>query len=93
MLGIQSSTFGSGSKIRIEGVTKEELSEEDFLFVNVAEQQAPIDISLSNSSVKEGSAVGTSGRYANCARSRSNSTFTFKMVDDAGGLFGITATN
>ena len=79
-------TLGSG--LILQNVVKETLTEAQFLF-----SQAPTDVALSNAAVAENSAAGTVVGALTATDADPGETFTFSLLDDAGGRFGIDGAN
>ena len=79
-------TLGSG--LVLQDVVKDTLTAAQFLF-----SQAPTDIALSNASVAENSAAGTVVGALSATDADPGETFTFSLVDDAGGRFAVDGTN
>jgi len=84
--------LGSGNSLILKNVSAASLADSSFLFSGSADS-APVDMSLSSNSIAENSKPGTVIGSLTAADPDSNDSFTFSLVDDAGGQFAIVGSN
>ena len=97
-LQAQSSQVGSNTVIQVtatdsitlEGVSPSQLLENSFLYAQVS--GPPSDLLLSSNAVKERSATGTTVGTLSAVDPSAGETFTFALLDDAGGRFQVDAS-
>ena len=85
--------FAPGGSFRLSGVSIDDLNSDDFLFLPQAPEVAPNDpptgISVNDGAVAEGSEPGTVIGHLTATDSDTDETFTFQLLDNAGGLFAL----
>jgi Ca2+-binding RTX toxin-like protein len=81
--------LASGDGLFLANVAADSLTEDDLLFEQVAVNQGPTDIGLSNTTVEENVAVDTVIGSLAASDPDLDETFTYSLLDDAGGRFAI----
>lgn len=82
-------TLASGEGVVLRNVASDTLSDDLFLFAPDPGNQAPVDIELSNWTVEENAAADTVVGTLAAIDPDVGETFTYELVDDAGGTFAI----
>jgi serralysin len=82
-------TAASGEGVLLWNVAGDTLTDDLFLFAPDPGNQAPVDIELSNWTIEENAAADTVVGTLAAVDPDLDETFTYELVDDAGGLFAI----
>lgn len=84
-------SFADGGALILKDVASETLTDDEFLFqqAETPVNQAPTDIALSNAAVEENSAVDMVIGSLSASDPDADETFTYSLLDDAGGRFAI----
>lgn len=84
--------FGGGDTLVLTGIALGSLSDAAFKF-NAPVGNPPTDISLTNNSIAENSALGATIGTLSATDPDAGETFTFSLVNSAGGLYSITGNS
>ena len=81
--------LASGEGVVLRNVASDTLTDDLFLFAPVPDNQAPVDIELSNWTIEENAAADTVVGTLAALDPDAGETFTYELLDDAGGTFAI----